>query len=378
MSLMVSVLPTSKPPGRMQLLDTFRFVAAAAVIAYHFFYSGIGTGAVSTVTFTAAADIASYGYLGVHLFFMISGFVIAASAHGRSASEFAVRRLVRLYPAFWAAVAFTAFITAVWGGSAYAVSLPQVLANLTMMPGIFDQPLIDASYWTLFHELLFYGMVFLFLLAGKGHWLEAFFPGWALVMVVVSVVAPALSTVPFMGTLYGFFAAGAIISTIQRRGWGWWQGIGLASTLYVVIAYTIENVRSINLSNGQFEQSTAVTVAVICGFFALLLIQIMPRASSWTIPKSRLLGSLTYPVYLVHTQFGYVMLNAFATDSNKWLVYPLILGAILAMAYLLHVVIERRLKRFWFRFFDKAAGNPIRRFEHLLGRANTATRLARS
>ena len=54
---------------RLQALDLLRFIAALAVVAYHY----LGT---SNPSYPQLAGIAQFGYLGVPLFFMISGFVI--------------------------------------------------------------------------------------------------------------------------------------------------------------------------------------------------------------------------------------------------------------------------------------------------------------
>ncbi len=47
--------------------------------------------------FPILSEITKFGYLGVALFFMISGYVITLSAANRSALEFAISRFVRLY-----------------------------------------------------------------------------------------------------------------------------------------------------------------------------------------------------------------------------------------------------------------------------------------
>lgn len=357
---MVSVLPVKPGHVRLQLLDTFRFVAAAAVLAYHWLFRGIETERLTSVTYSGPSQAASYGYVGVYLFFMISGFVIASSAQGGSPSRFAVGRLTRLYPAFWVAVLFTTSITVIWGGPALRVSLPQVVTNLTMVPGVLGQTLVDPSYWTLFHELLFYAMVFFVLLIGQGHRLDTLFPAWAIGMVVVTLTSPDLAQRPFLGTIYGFFAAGAILSTVQRHGWTWWRAVGLSATLVVVLTYVIRDVTRINAGARPFEQSMTVTIALVIVFYLALLIQISPRARNLVIPGSNLLGRLTYPVYLLHTYFGYIFLNHVATESNKWLVYLGAVVLVVGMAYLLHVLIEKRPRAAWFRFFDFIAGRPIR------------------
>ena len=81
---------------RIELLDYARLAAALAVLAYHYLFSGIHGWKIPALALTPAADVAKYGYLGVNLFFMISGYVILYSARGKSAGEFLASRVVRL------------------------------------------------------------------------------------------------------------------------------------------------------------------------------------------------------------------------------------------------------------------------------------------
>jgi peptidoglycan/LPS O-acetylase OafA/YrhL len=94
-----------------------------------------------------------FGLLGADLFFVISGAVILLTVERtKSAWEFAVRRIARLYPAYWASVAFCgAYFLATSD-----ISLGRVLLNFTMLQKFFAVPGIDPAYWTLAYELSFY------------------------------------------------------------------------------------------------------------------------------------------------------------------------------------------------------------------------------
>ncbi|RZJ93005.1 MAG: acyltransferase, partial [Hymenobacter sp.] len=84
-------------------IDLLRFVAAAAVVLYHFAYRGYHADHLSPVDYPVLGQVCKYGYLGVELFFLISGYVILHSAQGKSLGQFFVSRVQRLYPAYWVA-----------------------------------------------------------------------------------------------------------------------------------------------------------------------------------------------------------------------------------------------------------------------------------
>jgi len=93
---------------RLTALDGLRFVAAAAVVVYHL------TARQSSVWDGQQQDLlgdtgrwTSLGSLGPELFFVISGFVLAPSAWGRSAVHVVASRVARLYPAYWVGVLAT-------------------------------------------------------------------------------------------------------------------------------------------------------------------------------------------------------------------------------------------------------------------------------
>src|SRR5690606_21030767 len=121
-----------------------------------------------------------YGYLGVHLFFIISGFVIFLSVRRATPRQFLASRVSRLYPAFWVAVLLTWAVVQWHEVGAFRVSWADMLVNLTMVPHWFDVPYVDGVYWSLTVEVQFYILVWLALklkLMGRGEWLLG---GWLL------------------------------------------------------------------------------------------------------------------------------------------------------------------------------------------------------
>jgi len=97
------------------------------------------------------------GRYGVHVFFVISGLVIALTlVRLKTALEFAGRRCARIYPAFLFAATLALIMTAVLGPPFGPRGLGDYLANLTLAAPHLKRPWIDQSYWTLLVEAKFY------------------------------------------------------------------------------------------------------------------------------------------------------------------------------------------------------------------------------
>lgn len=341
---------------RIELLDYGRFLAAISVVAFHYFFNGIANGKISSIThIPEVIDIAKYGYLGVEFFFMISGYVIFLSAKNRSASEFLVSRAIRLYPAFWVAVIFTSLVAVFLGGERMSVSLPQVLANLTMASPAFGYNYVDGVYWTLAVELTFYIAVFFFLLIGLSKNLSKVFLIWPFAMLLAAIVGK--SHFPYMGSYYCYFAAGTILAILKERI-TIPASFSLLTCLALCLRHSIGAVGRLSESKGTFYSGIIIGLIVLI-FFLFFLFMNTKKGAELKLYNSRLLGDLTYPIYLTHAHVGYMVLNRFATDQNKYMVYAITFAFVLLMAYLIHILVEKKYLDAWETFFQKLLGNPV-------------------
>ena len=160
------------------LLDPLRFGAALSVAVFHLMFwswawpsTGVAPGfehyVATDVQFQAAAPFTWFGWVGVEIFFVISGFVISNSASESSATEFLFGRALRLYPAVWVCSTLTFIVLLLFAsGSASEFIIPYVRAMLLIPKGLNGQWL-DCIYWTLAAEMAFYGLVFCALLTKK-------------------------------------------------------------------------------------------------------------------------------------------------------------------------------------------------------------------
>jgi len=122
---------------------------------------------------TLLYDFAWYinsGRIGVAVFFAISGFVILKSIKGDKISGtkiFLIKRFFRLYPAFWLSIFLWSLVMILRGEQ---TNFEQIIANITMLPLLFNQDMLLELYWTLETELIFYFLcllIFYFTLSSK-------------------------------------------------------------------------------------------------------------------------------------------------------------------------------------------------------------------
>jgi peptidoglycan/LPS O-acetylase OafA/YrhL len=109
--------------------------------------------------FYSFQTFSAYGYLGVDLFFMISGVVICASAVSKNATDFLRSRFIRLFPTFIIAASIAMLIGRFSQYSYNRIGFLDYLPNLLLITQATGSKLADGVYWTLFFEIRFYLLV---------------------------------------------------------------------------------------------------------------------------------------------------------------------------------------------------------------------------
>jgi peptidoglycan/LPS O-acetylase OafA/YrhL len=146
-------------PRRLRFVDDLRGLAACAVMLFHFVASGVLGPIFTAKLWSPAFFVCRWGYLGVHIFFVISGFVIALSV-GREkvdlkyVGRFIARRSLRLDPPYWVTIALTVLMLYVFNTfmrrhDTPVPTVPDVIANLTYTTGILHRKAVLPVLWTL-------------------------------------------------------------------------------------------------------------------------------------------------------------------------------------------------------------------------------------
>lgn len=334
---------------RITALDLVRFCAAFAVVLYHYT-------APSSANFPTLSIFTQYGYLGVPLFFMISGFVVAMSAENRSPLEFAASRFVRLYPAYWASIALTCLV--LWYHGELSQSTATIFANLTMLNDYIGYQNIDGIYWTLQAELKFYGCVFALLLIGQFSNYRLWVGAWLLLTTLYFFLHQPFFMGWFINPSYSpCFIAGVGFYLLHQQGPKPYIVTILAWSYALLIPTSLSQIGGFIGEHGSTEK---MAVFGIMSAFFLLFLQIARKKLSFRSTSIYFaLGGLTYPLYLMHNTAGKLIIASWSQHINATLAVVLVTLLALATAYLMHIYIEKKLaspmKTFLFGLIRKPA-----------------------
>src|SRR5690606_17049578 len=158
-------------------LDLLRFFAACIVMVFHlaFWSWAFPTGQVAIASHGVAnfhdwTVLAPFGWAGVQIFFVISGFVIVVSAERSNAYKFFASRFTRLVPAAWVCATITLLAWLLIDDTMRPLSLfAMYVRSVAFFP---TGAWIDSVYWTLGVEIAFYTLIFFLLMAGRQRWIR--------------------------------------------------------------------------------------------------------------------------------------------------------------------------------------------------------------
>ena len=277
------------------MLDSLRGIAAVSVMLFHYLYvyhNEFGYSKKPVIEF-------EYGFLGVHLFFMISGFVIYFSiSNSKDVRDFLIKRFIRLYPTFWLCLIITFTLVSIFGISAYRnTNIFDALANTTMI--IMEAAhvkAVDSSYWSLQIELFFYFFIaFIFLLKMQRH-IDLILAGWLILIVVYNFIYRIPVAGLFLNLRYGmYFIAGISFYKIKVL-----KQEKIFNHLIIISSYIIA-LQTFKDMPGHVGGITAS----YCVFYLFIYDKLFFLKNSFLL----FLGKISYPLYLIHHYVGIIILQ---------------------------------------------------------------------
>ncbi len=287
--------------NRLLELDALRGLAALSVVVFHF-------------TINENAEKLGwefrYGVTGVDIFFIISGFVIFLTIQKvRKWQDFAVSRLSRLYPTFWACVFITAAF--MYAYQPENLSWPMLLANLTMVPVYFGIENLDGVYWTLLVEMVFYLWILVIYLA-KG--LDKIMT--ISVVCTVGVVAFHLGKAFYLD-FYEFiswkvqllnhfplFFSGILFYKLKYQGFAW-RYVGLIF-LCLMAAFYLHDKGGRSMYHVTWIEHNVILVL----YHVLFFLFVLGRLTFLVWPPLLFLGKISYSLYLLHQYIGHRVIHS--------------------------------------------------------------------
>ncbi|MDI6100590.1 acyltransferase [Actinoplanes sp. NEAU-A12] len=339
---------------RLAALDGLRLIAALAVAVFHLSVSWrIDGSSPPSQSLPYLSHAAVYGFLGVELFFLISGFVICMSSWRRSLGDFFVSRVSRLYPAYWVCILVTAVIVTiapVTDGVPVSGSpdLREIAVNMTMLQEPLGIPAVDTVYWTLFVELRFYLLFAVLVAFGLTYRRTVIFcAAWMAVAVIGPMLDSRIVNILAVPEYAPYFIAGIAMFLIHK--------FGRSPLLLAIVAFSwlisVERVedRVAGVEPG-FDVPTWPGIVIVTLSYLLVLVIAFGWTDRirWTWLTTA--GALTYPFYLLHQRVGYSLIRH-TQERTALPAWVLVLGAItvvLGLAWLVHRLAERPLTR-WLR-----------------------------
>ena len=320
-------------PDALHLLQVIRGLAAVGVVCYHaalLLHEKAGSAGLGLFL--------SWGFSGVHIFFVLSGFIICLihySDIGRPlhAVRYVKKRFIRKYPVYWVVllVGSIFFVAGQSGVTGYFI-----LENISLLR-ITNHDKIVSVAWTLSHEIFFYFVFLLFILSRVVGLIALSI--WILLIgyfvMVGEIVMPPYYFTNLTKIDYGvftnfvrlvsspinlLFALGVSSFFLYRalRASRYKEKIGLACLLVGGLIFTatsidwLYSIEDTYLGWGVYNAEFGIS-----GFF-LMIGMLSSKADSWSSkrPALMMLGDASFSIYLVHYGLQRFILNYFGVPAG--------------------------------------------------------------
>lgn len=300
---------TQDEHARIDYLEVLRFMLAVLTMAWHYYYFAPRLGVIN------AAPVGfpglRYCSFSVEVFFIISGFIIIASAVGRTPTQFVTNRLVRLGPCLLVCASITFAANLVAGRSPSTLSL---LSSILVLPLPFYNG-IDWSYWSLGIEVTFYAIVFVAMrFVDIGRHIATL--ALLLSLYSAATLAPGFPLRSSPGTAYPFeqyapfFSVGMLLYLVILKKH---RSIFVLASL--LVTFVLVCIRSWMEAARISEALTGFSPAPVSGFLIALAALGIFIGFTRKEPHQRIrqfysiLGRTSYPLYLIHQNLGYLMIT---------------------------------------------------------------------
>ncbi len=291
-------MSTPRSPERLDVIDVLRGIAALSVVCFHY------VGYISSSHLPVSAlgglvvSVASFGHLGVPVFFVISGYVMMLTA-SRSVFtipgglRFLLRRMIRIAIPYWIVVLLICAMLAMAHAKGRLLSIPlgagQVVAHLLYAQDLVGAYALDAAFWTLCLEVQFY-VVFTVLACACSGPRAPRFVAFVVLLTVVSFMLDQRETVSqtWFLRLWWQFGLGILCFAVRERN--------LAPTVTVAVLF-VGALLGLMRADHDLVAALATSAALVHSRRRSMAPTMLTRAALGV-------GQVSYSLYLTHGKAG--------------------------------------------------------------------------
>lgn len=348
---MTSPINTLPVGERLVAIDALRGIAAILVVFYHLY--GHLKEEMEAFTPVVIQFVFAYGYIGVPIFFVLSGFVISMSTFNkvlslRFAARFFLRRSLRLDPVYWAAIVLSLGLLALkntfLGGNESFPTMGEILLHAVYLQDIFHlSNQISPVFWTLCLEIQFY-LFFVGCLCFLAWLVQARYVNTVITLFLFITFALSMWTyffnTPFdvdglFFNYWHFFASGVILVRALRFG-------GMDNFLFF-FALSSYLAAAITNDKNEYIYAALATLAII--YFWGKTNRLTTALAGRSI---QFLGKTSYSLYLTHPEVGWkfisvgLLIPGIKTNSiGLSVLFILAVLVSIVFAYLFYLAVER-------------------------------------
>jgi peptidoglycan/LPS O-acetylase OafA/YrhL len=356
--LVVSGLPQrvgrTTASKKIKNIQALRGIAALLVVLFHLLAieRKYGQGV------RALPDFLILGASGVDFFVVISGVALVMTSRGgfqQSAYfySFIFNRLVRIFPLYWfySSLALLVFLFKPLWVNAMQGHQADLFASFLLLPQI-RLPLLAVG-WVLIHQLFFYGVFALLLLAPEKYFKALLLLWTALVIVLAfpgvsgpSFSWPLVTYHPLALEFIGGCFIGLLVLNGQRPGGGWALGTGVG--FWMVLSLIHPGVVGPEIPAGWAR-------VILFGIPATLIVygaSALELQSGFILPRIfQQIGEASYSIYLSHVLVLSAMGRCWAVlfipgPRVNWLVFLFMLIVVLLWGFLSFRFLEQPLQEY--------------------------------
>lgn len=277
-------------------IQSLRAVAAIIVVAFHSHISFASS--YSNLWLANESYIFGFGKVGVHIFFVISGYIMYLTSFGLNKrfdpKIFLLKRFMRIYPIYWVFVAMyvaTAYLLL----SPPKLSLPKYFGMILLLPGPGSSVIGPA--WTLSFEVYFYAIFAAAMVLGKARGIAVLTAFFLLSVVLGHLLRPQSAALSLLTNslllefILGVWIAHYTTSVSFSKAVGW-SAVVVAGVGYLIgLALGYDRLPSFVI--------WGVPSALLVGG-AVVLEQRNSRILTAVSQKISWLGNSSYSLYLCH------------------------------------------------------------------------------